>query len=634
MRFSLLTLSSIGMLSSAESRNILSGFVRPHPRFLIQSITSDKTPEHFDQVKRDEIDAGKFCQAPGELFHKLSNAENDKQSHYLYREQAAAAAGGVASTRNYIKKLETLMRGDTVRSASQIETLWTSSIVKELETMQGAVDAKLWLYESRLNHIRSITGNPSGPGVVIEATLANVIRLNPPKADPITSVNGKKVFSLDHDPSKDTVDSHSDESWKAMYKAYHEAKEKLKIVKDHLESILKEAKTVVEKHISDARHDTSLKIRWDDASASANVADSNQDISLQQYTAPKYEVAKEPQSDTGGSPASMVAAARAISYDWFNDGHDNSLAESAVWLDDDAFGTFVTASSESVSETLTRLTVVLSALHVRRLGLVDAKTLLSALLKSIMGAMDTLRGDIVAELGAISTKLGELAGDAQKVYRQANLFPGVQLDAGYLKGNQDEIDVFEAKLKEAVAENAHSEIPHRINLVANVMHRLHAHLLAFLVAHQRAVSFPDVQSAQENNGKPFTFDTSNAGTEYDEVKTSILSAKDAFSKILGQNAANSLTPQSILGMKEELSKHQERSRVASECLLYGRVDALGRNLPRYDSDQQGASKPADDVCKTTHALGTKIMAQLFPIEPHSSSDSASPNGGGRPAADQ
>lgn len=621
MRFSLLTLSSIGMLSPAESRNIISGFVRPHPRFLIQSITME-TPVHFDEYMHNQIEQEEYCQAPGDLFTKQA-----AKAHVLYINQVREATEAVASTRQYIKKFEGLTRADTLRSASEIKSVWGETVINELKIMIQAVDAKKELYKSRLDHILKTTKQTISEGTYPESITVDVPRDS--KVEPISHLANKSWFTLDHHPTAETIDSHSNESWVAMYKAYLEAKKNLEDLSKSLSDISGGAKTVVEQHVKNVRTNNDLKIRWN-TSVPTVIERTEKSLNLHDYLPQKYDPVatgvnpdgSENQSDGSGAQKENVPS------DFFGSNQDQALAKSAVWLEEGEFNALIKASSGSVSETLTRLTVVLSALHVRRLGLVDAKTLLSALLKSIMGAMDTLRGEIVAELGGISVKLGELAGDAQKVYRQANLFPGVQLDAGYLKGDQDEIDVFEAKLKEAVAENAHSEIPHRINLVANVMHRLHAHLLAFLVAHQGAVSFPDVQSAQENNGKPFTFDTSNAGTEYNEVKTSILSAKDAFFELLGKNAATSLTPESIQKMKEVLSKHQERSRVASECLLYGRVDALGRNLPRHDSDQQGAPKTVDDVCKTTHALGTKIMAQLFPIEPHSSSDSASPNGGG------
>lgn len=251
MWFSLLTLGSIGMLPPAQSRNILSGFVRPHPRFLIQSITSEKTPEHFDEFMKREIDQEEFCQAPGDLFPKHADSEDGLQSHKLYQDQVKCAEKGVANTREFVKEFEALTRGDTLRSASEMEHVWKETIIKELSVMMEAVTAKQTLYMSRLQHIRKIAGNSDG-----DAEDNGVLELKAqrdPKAEPITHVQDKKLFTLHHDPSNDTFDSHSDESWKAMYKAYHEAKEKLKELLLSLDSIQKTSKEVLEEHVKEVR---------------------------------------------------------------------------------------------------------------------------------------------------------------------------------------------------------------------------------------------------------------------------------------------------------------------------------------------------------------------------------------------
>jgi hypothetical protein len=197
---------------------------------------------------------------------------------------------------------------------------------------------------------------------------------------------------------------------------------------------------------------------------------------------------------------------------------------------------------------LEKQTTKLNVLYVRKLGLLDAQKSLERLKKEVTDKLDSSKTSVISTLAEIQQTIDseEFKAEAMNAYTEAIRLKGVSIETNFELGGSDSLDVHMNELAQFVGVDGRGEfIPH-VNLIVNVLYRLHGHMLAFTEEYKAMF---------------------NSDAEW------------------------------VIGA--ELRK-------SADCLLYGRVDAL---LRRFILKDETSPETEESLCGNLHkkAMGMQAM---------------------------
>ena len=591
MRYSHLALVAAGFCARVVCRNILTSAIRPHGRALIQSITAKPRPSHVDEFKRSMIQNDEFCQPASTFVTKDGNSEHEYHSKHVESTKKA-----VEQTREFLQDMETTTRTDGVRLATQMDLIWRRTIMDELELLSGAVADKVAEYATHST---------------------NAGKLNDKEGERIPSptqqfpVSGPKsnLFSLsesEHSLSGKVgagpligVMSHPAGAWAKMQSSYDTAGAQLNTLKVTLTSLQASAAEFMATHLEYVKSDKGFNLKWDKATKLDD---------LKFADVPQALLAAEAYAPSAGSSSDA--------FDGFTDSSALGHAVIVAVRGGSNFDDFITATSGSPSETMDRLTTTLNVLQVRRLGLADAKRSLLNLLGLVKDLMIKVREGFTGSLTKIVKDLDDLKDKANYVYLDAAKFPGVKIEADQADSDADvQLETHLTELKAFVGSDAHGELGPRINLIVNVLRRLHGHLYAFVAAHQDSVP-----AGEDPSTKVPTAD-GMAGITTKLMTVPEIIEKSFFLPTGGATAgASDDAPAPVVDVKAAegaIREARTNSRKVSECLLYGRIDSLLKRekSPNVLTEGVETASTDADLCSATHAAGGAIMKELFKPAP-------------------
>ena len=594
MRYTCLTLITAGILVPMDSRNILTSSIRPHARVLIQSITSDARPPHFSDFNSQKVANDEFCQAGSTFITKTPPAV---QAHSYLSQHVDFTRVAAEATRVFLQNLETVTRADDVRLADQIKNIWDRTIIEELTLIAKAVRGRTDEYKSSHDTVEKIMKKPSG-----EADKDPKEEL--PRAPGATkfSISAEQHALAAHLSATNPVIgylAHSPEGWDKMKGNYLSAHEQLSALQEDLASLIENASNFMGAHVTTVTAGNGYSLKWGQGSRQGGLEDT-----LSEWSPAADKYASSPEGSAEATTDPFINGAQLGS----------AIMENLVSKGD--FGSFINAEGSSQSEKMDRLTTTLNVLQIRRLGLADAKKSLEALLTAVKGLMDSTREKLIESLKKIANDLVDLKTRATAVYHDAQVFPGVAIVADDAAPDADAEHAVSLTMLVDFKnlKDAHAELGPRINMIVNVLRRLHGHLYAFVGAHLDAAGITDK-----------VYDVEPGPDDLAGIKSALLTIPGLVETFLGPAA---LSEPSTLADGDSRAKDFQgkirnaavNSRQASECLLYGRVDSLLKKAatPGYIPDSaiaDGAvASPQSDatLCANTHKAGGAIMKLNFP----------------------
>ena len=585
MRFVAAIVLGMGSLNEADAKNLLSSSIKPHARFLIQSVLESKTATRYNLERKADVDSDAYCQ-PASTFLTV---HSKKQTHEYFTKQADSAVTASKATRTFLSELEDLSRRDDVRRALQMQEIWGSTIIAELTQVKKAVDEKIAAYTKQVGHLDTIKGK-KGPGDPSEHL--QVSKDAKPAGQWSTSQAEESLAMMANEgtDSLHGVLAHTDGEWDSFKASYETAKGKLEKLSGDITTLSVEAATIFASHVQEILTADDYKLKW---SASADGGDA---------------VETRKGSSAGSVPTDLAVDAAAYNYksgdkakneDDFDDEKAASLGKAIVarvaGLTGEASGqtfeAFIKAEG-SPSETMDRLTTTLNVLQIRRLGLMDAKKSLVDLLKKVNEKMGMIHGQMIAKMAQVETGMVETNKYARVVYADAKKFANVDINEGLLDmDGKDPLDTMMDELRKLDGTDAHAQIPMRIKLSVNQLYRLHAHLLAFI-------------DAVKSTGSGESFKLVNSNIE-DIVKQ----VGELNTQLQATEAPKAVQYSAI---KTQLEEWNAQSRIAADCLLYGRMDALMHRAVLTTEQGVPARKEAE-LCGATHTYGVEVLKKALDV---------------------
>jgi hypothetical protein len=486
---------------AASSRGHLA-LIRPQTRFLIQSVVPKREFQVFNEFKKASVDLGQFCQASSSLL----DLQASPVTLDLFQEHMGSVKAAVSHSNIFLAALSDQTRLDDYRSATEFRMAWLGTLVQEMSIIGGSVESLRNHYsrESSLaKELGKSAGSDDGSGEFL------------PVIDGIYALDAAS-HTLESEAEKEKSGdgilghrSHSANTWASMDASFTKIASELEAKQNALEQLVLGAESLLEKHVASVKTGgEGYKMKW-------TIPEDKQVIPRSSDN-PRGEKGSDTSEGTGEKLMRLLAKM--------------SLAENPEYQE---FESFINKKDDGHVKTLTRLMTTLNILQIRRLGLMDATNSLDALYNSVQVAiteqqlsLNTLLGTID---GRVNKKETQEGGDgkpsmsftelAKLVYIESVKFDGVNIEETAV-GEADHLDEQMKELGKYVGKNAHNEFIPQLNLIVNVLWRLHSHVLSFL------------------------------GKYYD-----------------GETLIN---PEKL------------RDRTGADCMLYGRVDTLLRRLKLKD----------------------------------------------------
>lgn len=548
---------------SSSARNLM----RPHIRFMIQSV-SESGPQSFSEYKFALVEEGKYCQAASSLL-----TADKKESLPLFGASSEITQRGAISTRKYLHSLGDEMRKEDLRRAVDMKYIWEGSIVLEVGKIMEAVESNLHFHGRQAAfakelHGAAITHAKENVEKNIKYESHLFVHEGVFKSHGVPSVydlESKHEASVKGDPKNhlNGVLSHSLEDWWSIKNHHGKSEEELNFLLEILGYLEGEMKKMFDEHLTDIQTGRDYFLKWTpDASA-----DDSEKYSPERRLS---EVTGEEKKSVGSTDYKISDIVEA--FDSFGSEEAGKLGSKIVELlatpivpnpphdGQKNFQDFLNVKG-SPAETMDRLTTLLNALQMQRLGLFDARLSLNKLKGKISEVGVENRENLLISKTVMEVDLKNIDPLAKVVYEDLERYPkngyGVKLDD---EANKDAYDTYKKEVNEARGENAIKEVHPRINLLANVARRVHGHMLGFL----------------EILGTTTSVVSPPAGPLTDEKKQSV-----------------------------------EDARSASNCLLYGRYDVLMRYLKLFFNENMEKIKQVNEAenawCGSTHQAGLKNL---------------------------
>ena len=676
--------------------------VRPHNfRFLIQAVASDG-PGFFKTFHLEAVQKGTESQAAGSLVKKDGTPIVE-----LFGKVQVIAKTGTESTRQYLQMLSNAFRADDLRRAADMSEAWGASIVKEIGVILSGV------MESETYH-----GKSHGYASTLHAAAGkpNDDKRKPKYEAHLWAHSTENKFKSEKDKhtlafmAADTgnhakhVLAHDLEGWNRIVTHHNSAKEALGSLSKILFEIHQGMGNLIKEHFTSIFDKIPMELKWD--------------VQLTGFyekhlePAKKLEPAKESESAKELEPAkefpgraeqimdSVLKSVNAIvptvfpelgnpvdKFSLTSEEFGKLLSEQSVISAEadpaetkppqdsfDVRGAFklgfditdwiatvpIPGAEEkknpdtSPAETMDRLSSTLNALKIRKSALSDAETSLTHLLSQIGKEMGTNSDALGGKLKEMISLLNGVDQLGRVVYKDAALYPeqyGVEID---YDGNADLYTTYQEEVRTARAQDAIAEIHPRLNLLLNVAHRVHGHMLAFVravsnedtspdelikdIATQRttfnlkAVNQGSIDSALANSDGSEQLGSQGVFTGINELSAAVKGSSENLVKSYtapedavterGSDQKDAKDKEKNAARSElslNLKKMLFNARVASECLLYGRYDVLMVKFKRNFlglSDKASSETDSQDKkeheaeaawCGTTHAWGIKEL---------------------------
>ena len=499
MYFSVLVLGLIHDAESSISPRSSLAFVRPHTRLLIQSVVNSRAFHEFNDYRSDEVTAGKFCQAssslltlPGSPRSFLSSPAPAVDPLELFKDHMGSVKSITESSKSFLTSLSDESRLDDIRRANDFNAAWESTIIAELEDIRRALGELEGLHAAdskRANRLgtKATDGRYEESLAVINAIYALDAESHTLKGkerrDSGDKLTGSKSFSK--------------ASWTQLQTDHDEAKEAFAKSKEVIQTGLKtKAQTIFTEHLAMVQTCKEYMLQL-----TGDLPTYSKESGIQSKALPEEE------STFGAKALRLIALLEK------KDSEDDAVRYSE-------FESFINKGDEEQSHVshLTKLMTTLNILQIRRLGLMDAQTSLETLKKAVSIELATQRATASEKLEAIKSQLSheDFKKLSKTVYIDSIKLPGVEI-VGVPVSDVDHLDTHMQTLAKMVGKDANGEFIPQLNLIVNVLWRLHSHVFAFV---------------------------------------------DAYTPATDGQAADPLTDR----------------KAGADCLLYGRVDALMRRL--------------------------------------------------------
>ena len=657
--------------------------VRPHNfRFLIQAVAKEG-PGFFDTYHAVKVMKRIESQAAGTLVD-IDGAPIPA----LFGKVQVIAKTGTESTRQYLQMLSNAFRADDLRRAADMSEAWTASIVQEIAVILSGVKESGTYHGESQGYAKQLHGEAKAkagsapiPQSRLEGGSGQIVFKEPVLSLKEMADNAGKHATADRAEHFGKIAGHHEgaaEALSTLRGGLTSISEQMgKLLEDHFKKVLDD--------YSDVAVDKRFEIKWADGFGTSRSQVYNE-LTGDQKTAGTREIISGSFSEAVGAFFSTAFSSPPNPADTFDkvnnkinpfpaEVYDGSgtkattglsaedpfdveestklgiyitdlIAYGSVGDNSAEFDAFLKITDTSPAETMDRLSSTLNALKIRKSALSDAETSLTDLLEKIgvqMGENSKALGEKLNDMTSLLDRVDQLG---RVVYKDAALYPeqyGVEID---YDGSVDLYDEYRTEVEKAREQDAIAEIHPRLNLLLNVAHRVHGHMLAFVRAVTDKDTFSDELNkdiiAERSNFKIKGVLAESSGSEQlgsQGVFTGINDISAAVQKSLG-GVVGSYSPQqsdtsdsgSNPKMNQEEEKNSARSalslnlqrmlvnaRVASGCLLYGRYDVLMVKFKRNFlglSDKASSETDSQDKkeheaeaawCGTTHAWGIKEL---------------------------
>jgi len=587
MRYILTVILSVCSVDAFNARPPASSFIRPHTRFMIQSVV--KTRQDATAATLD------LCQAPTSFF------ASDNQKSGLFNENAEQLTEAVRLTQGFLKTLDKSGNNDDVRRFDQFREAWRETIVAELLAIHKAVVERAETFtesSQKFGELAAATeqsdNKPKTDDSIVELLAATEQSDNKPKTD-------DSIVEL---PAATKKSDREPRTKNGIYALSVEAHQAGGMRVDDLPKVAFEALGKQHSEISGnlAKFQETLK-------GLAEVAAGVLRLSVVEK-AGKYEI-NYPSTGNKGSAVEPEAAGRLnsigdlIEFNNLQDGVGKDILEhiaklsvipiSAQKIGDERYKNFknyITNKDSGVrdkglselptpgvhAERLSNLTTALNILHMRQLSLKKAKEAsggLSSTINDIVGKQTESVKDLLTKISKqlIGNNDQEIAISeiAKKAFRGAQEL-GVVIQESLLPSEnvppfQEHLDTHMTELAKYIGNDGNGEFLPQLTLVTNVLWRLHAHTAGFVAEYNP---------------------TENGGNDNEEPATHgswLVNEFVTFTQDKAKQRANSIIGgESAADAEALIEKMNKDSRNAANCMLYGRVDSLLRNLKLRDQD--------------------------------------------------
>lgn len=559
---------------SSSTRNL----VRPHNRFMIQAV-SESRQQSFSEYKFALVKQGKYCQAASSLM-----TADKQESLPLFGASSEITQRGAISTRKYLHSLGDEMRKEDLRRAVEMKYIWDKSIVLEVGEIKKAVESNLdfhgkqaefanKLHVAAKAHAKDIAGQYES-----HLFMDNEQKVFRSAESTIYDLKSKHDASVVKNPKNhlNGVLSHSLEDWWSIKNHHGKSKEELEFLSGILSELEKGIKVLFDQQLEDIETGKDYILKW---GPGVNM----EEVEKYSHGTRLNDVASKEEKSIGTTDYQISDNGKA--FDSFGPDRADQLGSKIVELlakpivsdppkgEEAKFQDFLDLEG-SPAETMDRLTTLLNALQMQRLGLFDARHSLDKLRGKIIDVGVENQKNLLTSKTVMEVDLSNIDPLAKVVYEDLERYPtnkdyGVKLED---EANKDAYDTYKKNVNTAKGQNAIQEVHPRINLLANVARRVHGHMLGFL----GVLGNPDSEGS-----KTFLNLFVPSG-----------SPKDSFSV-------------------EEKRTIMEKARSASNCLLYGRYDVLMRYLKLvFNQVAEGPDVSEEGWCGKLHAEGLTLLARI------------------------
>jgi hypothetical protein len=601
MRFGAPILISLGIVSATDS-SLRGAFIKPHLRSLIASVAKERTVQ-FEDFRIAEVKNDEFCQ-PALTFERKVKSEKSEQSEaadastestsgtqdaadgqplaleYMLDLQKSALHA-LTDTRRFLQTMEYDTKQDDYRRAKDMLETWTASIQTEVRHVISVLEGQKTPFTEEAKAAGGLgaaakTDAKEGPLVVLDGSADKGHVASP---DELTT-KGREGSGKAHVNTKD--------GWEQIATHNTESAEKSGKVIENLETVLKAANTMFETHLTNLRTDVNYILKWPSdfdeeklaALANAGRGASGGDESGVSTIAHEF---KE-------QPGTPVPESK------------NAYSHTSVSLTGKQLIEFVKThaippadNSASPVDTMENLTVMLNVLHVRRLGLQDARTSLKSLIELIGTQMKTVVETINGDKGLLKNIADDLESNKDAifgVYKNAEIFlkNGDEKvfptdDATGAVGDDWGYEDTLTALTGAESGDLHDSMKPRAKYIVNAIRQLHAHLISLVSAH--------------NGDLLKTYKAVDA----EKIKTDILTVTD---KMEAQKATPYTEAAQATNFDGVLTALEKNARRTALCMLYGRVDGL-QNLVELTDNPNKEEGANGSFCLESHQYGVGVI---------------------------
>ena len=558
MRFILSVVLSLCAADAFNARFPVSSFIRPHTRFMIQSVVENRV------AQGDVEKAYETCPASSTL-----NIEGGGlvDSHKTSLGKAAMAM------HTLLKSLDTTGDRDDKRRFSELKEGWKQTILAEIDAIIEAVkDEHVEVDDEREASERLASkampaAEAAKAGYTVHITTHEGVHALPPAA---RSARTALLSGVDaYGPGVLTQ-----EQWKARGASHGEVAKSLSALLKALETVKDSANKVFDYK--------------DEEDKTNENAGENEEAG----TAPKLTILKKDDDETrtvGERVLEIIGRIAASHGAEYKEGEKKARMEE--------FTAFIEESKRLPhAERLSRLMTTLGILHMRHEGLKKAKgsstqfvVKMKEMISKQIGAeardgVDATIGELGPLFESISKKLESADVLAKTVYMNAEAMKVVF--EGTAKGDNDisHLDTHMNNLAKHAGTNADDEYTASLNLIVNNLWRLHAHLKAFVL-------------------------TYSDGASDDNPASKFIPGLKAYMENIGEKTGLEDTANSAKNVAENIRKLNENARDAVNCILYGRVDAL--KIMKKLHDDNNKPREENELCKPDfHNVAVQAMKDM------------------------